>query len=249
MKRPISVVLSERLRRRKPGRDLSTQDLMKLFEMRALVYHAMDSRKKMRRDLQRLASMKPTHRLGRLAPPQVRDAFDDVRQAVNGAIRVDMAAQALPGELRINARVRRDATQIGKALYVYTRLEEGDWVQHTGEIAAVSLEEGGQVAYLLRRTCGPGGAILTRTGSRKQPRMAEIPKVEGPVIITKTGPQFKAKAPAGAWVGWGVGAAGLIGGGIIGGLTLKQDKKLENANPRWVDARKVRSIKPINSPS
>ncbi|MEZ4288314.1 MAG: hypothetical protein R3A47_09270 [Polyangiales bacterium] len=213
------------LNRAEAGDDLNTADLMQLFEMRAMVYSAMDQEESMRMDLQRLASMKPTHRLGRIAPPQVRDAFDEVRAAVQGAIAIDLNAQALPGELTITARVRRDVTKIGKHLFIFTKSGEAEWVKHEGNEAKVSAPDGAKVEYYAE-LMGPGGAVVTNVGGAEGARLAQIPAILEPEVIVKE--KFKAKIPAGVWALWGVGAAGLIGGGVTGVLTMREDNRLKD---------------------
>ena len=157
------------------GNELSAEDLLRLFEWRALVYHAMDDEVRMRADLRRLASIRPTYRLGRLAPPAVQSAFDDVREAIAGGIDIEVSAQALPGRLRISAVVRRDVTSIGRSLVVYSKIDGEEWSRSVGERAVVSHPEGGRVDYYAV-LIGPGGAIITRAASRKQPRQAEVPR-------------------------------------------------------------------------
>ena len=205
--------------------DLTTSDLMTLFEMRALVYHAMGQEDEMRQDLQRLASMRPTHRLGRIAPPSVRDAFDAVREETRGAISIDISAQASPGQLRITAKVKRDITGIGTALRIFTLADRGEWNRADGDKAIVELPDGGEVRYYVE-LLGPGGAVVTHRGTEADPRLAEVPPLVDTEIIVKEA--FKAKVPVSAWVTWVAGAALLAGGGITGGLTLKQDNKLQS---------------------
>ncbi len=74
--------------------DLSTEELLQLFEMRALVSHALNDDVGMMQDLRRLAAVRPTYRLGRLSPPPVHAAFNEALNA-NGS---------LGAELRIEER-------------------------------------------------------------------------------------------------------------------------------------------------
>ena len=55
--------------------DLSVEELLELFEMRALVYHALGDEAAMLADLRRLNAVRPSYQLGRLAPPPVRAAL------------------------------------------------------------------------------------------------------------------------------------------------------------------------------
>lgn len=58
--------------------DLSVEELLLLFEMRALVHHALGAASAMREDLARLAAVRPSYQLGPLAPPGVRKAFEEL---------------------------------------------------------------------------------------------------------------------------------------------------------------------------
>ena len=57
---------------------LSVEELLQVFEMRALVHHALQNPNAVRADLERLAAVRPSYRLGRLAPPPVRKAYKEV---------------------------------------------------------------------------------------------------------------------------------------------------------------------------
>jgi len=70
--------------------DLSVEELLELFEMRALVHHALGDEVAMRADLRRLSAVRPSYQLGRLAPPPVRAAFEEVREANGGALGVEL---------------------------------------------------------------------------------------------------------------------------------------------------------------
>lgn len=58
--------------------DLSVEELLRLFEMRALVHHAVGDEHAMREDLRRVAAVRPSYQLSALAPPQVMRAFNQI---------------------------------------------------------------------------------------------------------------------------------------------------------------------------
>jgi len=70
--------------------DLSVEELLQLFEMRALVHHALGNRAGMLEDLRRLAAVRPSYQLSRLAPPPVRKAFSDMLEANGGTLGVEL---------------------------------------------------------------------------------------------------------------------------------------------------------------
>ena len=70
--------------------DLSVDELLKLFEMRALVHDALDDRASMRIDLRRLVAVRSSYELSKLAPPSVRAAFEELRKASSGPLAVEL---------------------------------------------------------------------------------------------------------------------------------------------------------------
>ena len=89
--------------------DLEVEELLQLFEMRALVHHALGDTVAMTADLRRLAAVRDDYQLGRLAPPSVRAAFEEVRQASTGEQRVELRIEekTIEGESWIVARLLR----------------------------------------------------------------------------------------------------------------------------------------------
>ncbi len=65
--------------------ELSVEELLQLFELRALVHHGIGNESAMRKDLHRLVAVRPDHELGPLAPPPVQEAFQELRATHRGA--------------------------------------------------------------------------------------------------------------------------------------------------------------------
>lgn len=98
--------------------DLSVEELLKLFEMRALVHHALGDDAAMRADLERLVAVRASYQLSRLAPPSVGTAFEELRRR---------AEEAGSVELRIEEkRIEGDPWIVAKVLHVPDEL-----VDHT----------------------------------------------------------------------------------------------------------------------
>lgn len=70
--------------------DLSVDELLQLFEMRALVHDALGDTASMRDDLRRLVAVRGSYQLSKLAPPAVRAAFEDLREASSGTQAVEL---------------------------------------------------------------------------------------------------------------------------------------------------------------
>ena len=89
--------------------DLSVEELLTLFEMRALVHHAMGNETAMLRDLERVAALRPGHRLTDLAPPRVREAYLETLEANGGTMAVELVLEerAFDGKPFVVARMER----------------------------------------------------------------------------------------------------------------------------------------------
>ena len=88
--------------------DLSVEELLQVFEMRALVHHALGDDASMRADLERLVAVRASYQLGRLAPPSVRAAFE-VREASAqaGSVELRIEETDIEGEPWVVAKVLR----------------------------------------------------------------------------------------------------------------------------------------------
>ncbi len=88
--------------------DLTVEELLQLFEMRALVYHALENEEAMRQDLERLIAVRPSYRLGRLAPPPVQETFDELlEQSRHSQVELRIEEEDLAGSRTVLARVLR----------------------------------------------------------------------------------------------------------------------------------------------
>jgi len=89
--------------------DLSVGELLQLFEMRALVHHAMGNQTAMLRDLERVGAIRPNHQLSGLAPPPVRKAFDDMLEKNGGTLGVELLVEerVFDGKPYVVARVEK----------------------------------------------------------------------------------------------------------------------------------------------
>lgn len=89
--------------------DLSVDELLQLFEMRALVHDALDDRASMRIDLQRLVAVRGSYQLSKLAPPPVRAAFEELRMASSGPLAVELQIEdkTIENESWVVARLLR----------------------------------------------------------------------------------------------------------------------------------------------
>ena len=89
--------------------DLTIEELLLLFEMRALVLNALGHKTSMRADLRRLLAVREGYQLSRLAPPSVRAVFDELRetQSSEESVELRIEAKALGAESWMVAKVLR----------------------------------------------------------------------------------------------------------------------------------------------
>jgi len=89
--------------------DLSVEELLQLFEMRALVHHALGDDDSMRADLERLVAVRSTYELSRLAPPSVREAFADIVTSAtpDNSVQLRIEEKDVEGQRWMVARVLR----------------------------------------------------------------------------------------------------------------------------------------------
>ena len=128
--------------------DLSVEELLLLFEMRALVHHAMGNKTAMLRDLERVGALRPRHELSGLAPPPVREAFDDMLAANGGTLGVELLVEerAFDGKPFIVARVERVPKDLVHRVSLQCRVQpHGRLVARTaqGTSARLALSESG----------------------------------------------------------------------------------------------------------
>lgn len=161
------------------GTDLSADDLVDLFETRALVYLAMGRDDDMRADLRRLAAIRPDHALPSTTPPDVVAAFADLRASSPGAPRLTATLEPSALGVTITVRLDNDPAGLVREVRISGRAPGGDWERATGAPLFVATPSGGVVEYYAEAV-GPGGAVIARSGEASAPlRAAPISAAAG----------------------------------------------------------------------
>jgi hypothetical protein len=215
--------------------DLSVEELLELFEMRALVHHALGDEAAMQADLRRLNAVRPTYQLGRLAPPPVRTAFEEVRKASGGTLGVELrieeksfdgAPWMVAGVLRVpeglvdhvtlQCSINNDSKTISHTSQgTHTKLKLPESGDHNGCAATARTRQGG---VLFRATMN-ASVPLVRPKSRNAFEMPEYkPHADAP----------KAKKKKWPWIVAVTAVA--VGGGVAAGVLLSQRSK-NNGQP------------------
>jgi hypothetical protein len=209
--------------------DLSVEELLELFEMRALVHHALGDEAAMLADLRRLNAVRPSYQLGRLAPPPVRAALEEVRTASDGPLGVELRIdeERFGGAPWMVARVLR----VPGGLVDHVTLQcsvsnDSKTISRTSQGTRAELklpESGGHNGCAATARTRQGGVLLSATMNASVPlqlpdsaNVFEMPEYQRHADA----PKAKKKWP------WIVAAtAVVVGGGIAAGVLLSQRSK------------------------
>ncbi|MBW1905326.1 MAG: hypothetical protein JRJ24_08475 [Deltaproteobacteria bacterium] len=217
--------------------DLSVEELLELFEMRALVHHALGDEAAMRADLRRLSAVRPSYELGRLAPPPVRTAFEEVREASAGALGVELRIErkSFDGAPWMIAHVLR----VPKGLVDHVTLQcsisnDSKTISHTSQGAHTKLklpESGDHHGCAATARTRQGGVLFSATMTGSVP--LQLTKSRNAFEMPEYKPHADApKAKKKKWP-WIVAVTAVaVGGGVAAGVLLSQRSK--NSDPSAV---------------
>jgi hypothetical protein len=227
--------------------DLSIEELLLLFEMRALVHHAMGNETAMLRDLERVGALRPRHELSGLAPPPVRKAFDDMLAANGGTLGVELLVEekALDGKPFVVARVERVPTDLVYRVALQCRVQpDGRLMARTaqGTRAKLALPNSGEHQGCDAKAETRRGTVLFSASIEgtlpkppplaaqppppplptpvpaQSPSVFQMPEYKGPV--DQPSAKKKKKWP------WIVAAAAVVvAGGVTAGVLISKSSK------------------------
>ena len=216
--------------------DLSVEELLELFEMRALVHHALGDEAAMRADLRRLNAVRPSYELGRLAPPPVRTVFEEVRKENGGTLGVELridetifdgapwvvarvlrVPEGLVDHVTLQCSISNDSKTISHTSQgAHTKLKLPESGDHHGCAATARTRQGG-VLFSATMT---GSVPLQLTKSRNAFEMPEYkPHADAP----------KAKKKKWPWIVAVTAVA--VGGGVAAGVLISQRSKNSDPSP------------------
>ncbi len=158
--------------------DLTRDDLIQLYEWRALVHHTLGNADDLETDLMRLASLDPDHQFGRQVPPVVREAFDRAKARTTGQITVHVDAEIQSNGVRLGARVQHDTSGIVQELRLGARAPGNAWTHRSNS----ALEMPGAPDTTLEvyaEAIGPGGAVVATDGTPDDPFSSLIVDLPG----------------------------------------------------------------------
>lgn len=210
--------------------DLSVEELLELFEMRALVHHALGDDTAMRSDLRRLNAVRPSYQLGRLAPPPVRAAFEEIRELNEGARGVELRIdeESFDGAPWMVARVLR----VPDGLVDHVTLQcsvsnDSKTISRTSQGTQVRLrlpESGDHNGCAATARTRQGGVLFSATMNASVP--LRLPKSRKGLEMPQYQPHADApKAKKKKWPWIVAVSAVVVGAGIATGVVLSQRSK------------------------
>ena len=214
--------------------DLSVEELLELFEMRALVHHALGDKAAMRADLRRLSAVRPSYQLGRLAPPPVRAAFEEVRTANGGTLGVELRIdeKSFDGAPWMVARVLRVPEGLVDHVTLQCSVSNGSkTISRTSQGTDTKLklpESGDHNGCAATARTRQGGVLFSATMNASVP--LQLPDSANVFEMPEYQPHADAPKAKKKWP-WIVAAtAVVVGGGVAAGVLLSQRSK-NNGQP------------------
>jgi len=173
------------LRRAARARTLTRGDYIRLLETRALIHLARSQPDNYHHDLQLLASIDPGHAFGRDVPPDVGAEFARVLEALPGALRVVVATAPGSGTVVFTAHVEDDIGQLTRRVLLEAR-RAGVTEWRAAQEGRVSIDAGpGDHVEYAASAVGPGGAVLTTSGTHETPLDFVVPGGEPPPVARR----------------------------------------------------------------
>ncbi len=148
------------------GAHLTRDDLLAIYEGRAMARWATGDERHAARDLAALAELDPHHGFPPEAPPELGEAFDDA--AREGGLELELTFADGAGTTTLNVDVHRDAAGLVRSLRTHVRVADGEWSDSDASTVRLDVPAGASVSAWVEAV-GPGGAIVGRTGSEAAP--------------------------------------------------------------------------------
>ena len=206
--------------------DLSVEELLQLFEMRALVHHAIGDKGAMQADLRRLAAVRPDYAFSQLAPPPVRQAFHDMLETSGGSLGVELVIEETGSSAAPVIVARVD--QVPEGLVDHTGLKcrvgsDNRMIARTAKGTRVKLElpdRGGHNGCEATANTRLGGTLFTAridgAGPSTTPSVFRMPEYK----TRADQPAAKKKKKKWPWIV--AATAVVVAGGVTAGVVLSQ---------------------------
>jgi hypothetical protein len=153
---------------------LTREEVVSLFEARAIARRANGDAAGARADLEALASLDPEHVFPAEAPPELAD---ELRAIAAAPLSVTAEWDDEEGErATVHAAVTGDTRGLVTSIVIWTRSGATPWRRSSGPSATVEARAGRVEGYV--EAIGPGGAVIASAGSRSAPIVHAIGTAE-----------------------------------------------------------------------
>lgn len=200
---------------------LSREELVTLYERRALVRFALGDAAGADQDLTRLAALEPNLVLDGRTPPQLRAAFERARAALGGRMELALRVVRRGGEAVIRAEVSRAPEGLVQRIEISYRVGAGGaWQSSAGDSVRVALREDEEL-LVHAAVRGAGGAVIVSEGSAEAPRRFAGTAAGAVIAASSAGPVTAGDDTALHWgIGLGAGGAVMIAVAIAVGVAV-----------------------------
>jgi hypothetical protein len=152
--------------------DLGRDDLIELFEGRALVHFAQGDRAALHADVAVLAALAPERPPARDLPPDLVSVLREAVRASPGPVSVRATATRRGEIVRVESTVEHVPSGLAVHVRVAARVASAALSVVEGAARDVSAPGGARVAYYMELV-GPGGAVIATDGSVERPHVVE----------------------------------------------------------------------------
>lgn len=208
------------------ARTLSRDELLQIYEGRAMARWATGDSRRAGRDLAALAELDPHHGFPPEAPPDLGEAFDAA--AREGGLALALTFEDETGATTMTVDTQRDGAGLVRSLRTHVRVGTGAWISSTESTVHLVVPEGQPVEAWVE-AIGPGGAVLTTAGTESAPvvhgggavhELVPPEPTPPPVLAATTQEEEHHGSDEGLWIGLGVGAGVLVIAAVVVGVVL-----------------------------
>ncbi len=208
------------------GAHLTRDDLVAIYEGRAMARWATGAERQAQRDLAALAELDPQHAFPPEAPPELGEAFAE--GAREGGLAIELSFADETGATTMSVDVHRDGMGLVHSLRTHVRVADGEWSDSDASSLHLDVPEHASVEAWVE-AIGPGGAIVATSGSADAPIVhggRPVPELEVPTPAPAATSLFVRDTPndshdeSGLWIGLGVGIGAAVLVAVIVGIAV-----------------------------
>lgn len=206
------------------GAHLTRDELLSIYEGRAMARWAQGNERQAQHDLIALAEVDPHHAFPPEAPPELGEAFAEA--ARDGGLSLQLSFVDAPGSATLTVDTHHDDAGLVRALRTHVRVADGAWAESDSSTVRVEVAEHDAVEAWVE-AIGPGGAVIATSGSESAPivhgggPIAELePPAPAPVATSVFVEPSEHHDDTPLWIGIGIGIGVLVLTAVIVGIVV-----------------------------